>query len=220
VSHEQDLPHEREPPSGSIYFDDLIRRYLRTVGFKQFPTLTLLEVTRYALLAVFNVTQVHRPIGIDLNTFWDLVLPEGSYAHICLLPDTEESRSYAAESAKDAIILEGIKDVRFYITKTFLRLIWEEVKPTGASMEGNEDTYPYDGEPQDGSSANMKRIRDKIYSTMSSRHLRVMQLLFDGHSRAEVAEMMSMTVENVTKIKLKFKAKAQRLWRKGEERRT
>lgn len=215
MSNKKDDQQEGKPPPGSIHFDDLIRRYLRTIGFKRFPTLTLLEVTRYALLTVFNTTQLHEPLDVDLETFWNRMLPEGSYAHVCLLPDTEEAHRYALQSGEDTIILKEILDVRSYMARSFLRLIWEEVQPFGESEEGIEDVPFEDEKSQDSRLADMKLIRNQVYSTMKPHHVRVMKLLFDGHSRAEVADMTGMTVANVTKIKLGFKAKVKRRWRKS-----
>lgn len=124
------------PPSGSIVLGDLVRRYLVFIGLKRFRSLSVPELQQFALLTLYRVIPKRGLEGMDVETFWKWLRPDGSFNRARLLPDTEEGHRYHAEqsekrlrkeSFEETVILH-VDDVRRFMRKAFIRLILEDVR--------------------------------------------------------------------------------------------
>jgi DNA-directed RNA polymerase specialized sigma24 family protein len=137
-------PITTSPPVGSIILDELLRRYLLSIGLSQFRDLSVTELKQYALLSIYRVMDKHRLEGINVEEFWDLIQPGTANGHIRLLPDTEEGHTYHTEQLKkkhggekneETVLLRDIRNVKTFIRVVFINMIIED-KRAESRQEG------------------------------------------------------------------------------------
>lgn len=125
------------PPSGSIFLDDLLRRYLVKIGIKRFSFLSIQEIKQFALLSVFRVVTKYGLRGATVEDFGEWIRPDTNLSRIRLLPDTQDGHAYNAVqearrlngSVADAtVVLRGVEDVKLSTSKIFIRLIIDEIR--------------------------------------------------------------------------------------------
>lgn len=130
-------------PSGSIRLDDLVKRYLVFIGARKFRNFTIPELFHFALLALYHVVRLRGLEGIDVETFWNWVRPNGIYSKVLLLPDTEEGRSYHFEqsarrlndaSVEETVVLH-VDNVKLFTRTTFINLLLEEIRGKSKQTE-------------------------------------------------------------------------------------
>jgi DNA-directed RNA polymerase specialized sigma24 family protein len=131
-------PSEGLPPSSSIVLDDLLRRYLISIGLKKYRSLfSILELQQFALLAVFYMVNDSGFENQTVEEFCTWVMPGKEYSQVRLLPDTEEGRLYEAEqlakrqrkdSGEETVILRNVKHVKAYLRQAFLNLLMDELR--------------------------------------------------------------------------------------------
>lgn len=127
---------EGGPPSGAIRLDQLVTRYLISIGVRDYQDFTIPELHHFSLLALYRVVKSRGLEEMDVESFWEWIRPNGKYSNVMLLPDTPEGRSYHAEqmarrlkdpSVEETVILH-VNDVKSFIRKCFIRLLLEEIR--------------------------------------------------------------------------------------------
>src|SRR5947209_13293973 len=117
VKAKQSTRQKPNIPVGSVYFDDLIQRYLVGIGLREFEFLTRQEITQFALLSIFRVTQRYELIGANKENFWASVMPDRKEAHVCLLPDTTEGQDFFRTSGEFTILFKEVENVTALMRK-------------------------------------------------------------------------------------------------------
>jgi hypothetical protein len=122
-------------PSGSIRLDDLVKRYLVSIGAREFRFFTIPELSHFALLALYNVLRSRGLKDMDVEAFWKWARPNGTYSKVLLLPDTDEGQIYHLKqstkrlndtSVEETVVLQ-VDNVKQFTRKTFIRLLLQEI---------------------------------------------------------------------------------------------
>ena len=227
-------PKITSPPEGSIYLDDLIKRYLPAIGFKRFNPLQPLEIDQFVLMALSAAFDRYAPEEFSVE-FWDRRLLGEPCRHICLVPDTDEGREYAAGLGETALVLRSVKNVKSLMSRIFIRLIAKDLKSQKRQRETEQTIFNIPPsrrrrktsdkenpsleeyarsqarECLEAEEAEARFIRDKVFEKMRPRQVRAVEMIIDGKKRNEVAEHLSMSAANVDKIVQKFQNECKKM---------
>lgn len=113
--------NNNEKPTGSAYVDEILQRYLPSIGSSQFH-LDSNESKGYALQAVFKTIRKYGTDRFAAERLWDGVLRGAPYNHVLLLPNTESAIQYQLVSAEQSMVLK-VRAVRPTVRKVFFNLI-------------------------------------------------------------------------------------------------
>ena len=116
--------NNNEKPTGSAYVDEILQRYLPSIGSRQFH-LDSNENKEYALQAVFETIRKYGTDRFAAEKLWDGVVRGAPYSHVLLLPNTEGALQYQLVSAEQSMVLT-VRAVRPTVRKVFLNLILQD----------------------------------------------------------------------------------------------
>lgn len=116
--------NNNEKPTGSAYVDEILQRYLPSIGSRQFH-LDTTENNEYALRAVFETIQKYGTDRFAAEKLWDGVARGAPHNHFLLLPNTESALQYQLVSAEKSMILT-VRAVRPTVREVFFNLIRQD----------------------------------------------------------------------------------------------
>jgi hypothetical protein len=118
--------NNNEKPTGSAYVDEILQRYLPSIGSRQFH-LDSDENKEYALQAVFETIRKYGTDRFAAEKLWDGVVRGAPYSHVLLLPNTESALQYQLVSAEQSMVLT-VRAVRPTVREVFFNLIRQDMR--------------------------------------------------------------------------------------------
>jgi hypothetical protein len=116
--------NNNEKPSGSAYVDEILQRYLPSIGSRQFH-LDSDTNKGYALQALFETIRKYGTDRSAAERLWDGVVRGAPYSHVLLLPNTESALQYQLVSAEQSMVLT-VRAVRPTVREVFFNLILQD----------------------------------------------------------------------------------------------
>jgi hypothetical protein len=113
--------NNNEKPTGSAYVDDILQRYLPSIGSRQFH-LDSNENKEYALQAVFETIRKYGTDRFAAEKLWDGVVRGAPHSHVLLLPNTESALQYQLVSTEHSMVL-AVRAVRPTVRTVFFNLV-------------------------------------------------------------------------------------------------
>jgi DNA-directed RNA polymerase specialized sigma24 family protein len=121
------LSDNQSQPAGSAYVDDILQRYLPSIGSRQFR-LHRDENRPYALAALARIVNTYSTDQLAIERLWQSVARGSPYDHILLLPNTESALSYHAKRKNHSMVLNLERSVKLALRTTFCNLILGDIR--------------------------------------------------------------------------------------------